>query len=80
MNAENTDSPFVGRVMILVLLIADCVLILQVERWFAAKHGSYVNGLTPRIFSSVYLTSWIMFLLLVTAIILLYEWVWELKR
>jgi len=72
-------SPNLTKFMIAVLLIADCVLILQIEKLFAANHGSYVDGLTPRMFSSVYLTSWIMCLLLVTVIILLYR-AWESKR
>ena len=76
MRAENTDSPFVARFMIVILLIADCVLILQVEKWFAANHGSYVEGLTPRIFSSVDLSSWMMVLLAVTGIIVLCRWAW----
>lgn len=79
MNTENTDSWSVDRFMIVMLLIADSVLILQLEKLFAARHGSYVNGLTPRIFSSVYLSSWIMILLLTTGIILLYK-AWESKR
>jgi hypothetical protein len=79
MNTENTDSRSVDRFMIVMLLIADSVLILQLEKLFTARHGSYVNGLTPRMFSSVYLTSWIMILLLTTGIILLYK-AWESKR
>jgi hypothetical protein len=66
---NDPDRQLVARVMIVMLLIADCVLILQVEKWFAARHGSYVEGLTPRMFSSVDLSSSMMFFLMVTVII-----------
>jgi len=80
MRAENTDSPFVARFMIVILLIADCVLILQVEKWFAARHGSYVDGPTPRMFSSVDLSSSIMFFLVVTVSIVFCRWAWAVNR
>ena len=80
MNAENTDSQFFAGFITAMLLIASCALILRVEKWFAANHGSRVKGLTTPIFSFVDLFSLIMFVLLVTTMIVLCKWAWVLKR
>lgn len=80
MRAENTDSPSVAQFMGAMLLIADCALILRAEKWFAANHGPYVEGLTPRMYSFVDLSSWMMVFLAVMGIILFCKWAWALKR